>query len=267
MVGVVAYPIAELAYRKGWVTNLGAAIALGIFALGFWGAFYEVIEMYFAEIYGGESGAAFLGSQGDVWDAQKDMLLDILGAILVSVLFWFQYANRRALLAQPFKPAEITIGSDATPHSTQFDDIYFSADDGLAEARAVFLSGNDLPTNWQDKAQFIIAETGFGTGLNFLATWQAWRDDPKRPKNLFYVSVEKHPIKPAQLAQAHASWPELEDLSNELIKQLPPAVAGIHPLSFNNGAVQLLLVYDDIRAALKSLIIKADAWFLDGFCP
>ncbi len=96
MVGVFAYPIAELAYRKGWVTNLGTAIALGIFALGFWGAFYEVIEMYFAEIYGGESGAAFLGSQGDVWDAQKDMLLDILGAILVSVLFWFQYAHRRA---------------------------------------------------------------------------------------------------------------------------------------------------------------------------
>ncbi len=163
--------------------------------------------------------------------------------------------------------AEITIGSDATPRSTQYDDIYFSADDGLAEARTVFLGGNDLPTKWQDKARFVIAETGFGTGLNFLATWQAWRDDHKRPKKLFYVSVEKHPINPTQLAKALAHWPELEDLSSQLIKQLPPAVAGIHPRSFNQGDVQLLLVYDDINTALKSLLIRADVWFLDGFAP
>lgn len=96
MVGFFAFPVAELAYREGWVTNVATAIALGVFALGFWGAFYEVIEMYFAEIFGGESGASFLGSQGDEWDAQKDMLLDILGAICVTVLFWFQYANRQA---------------------------------------------------------------------------------------------------------------------------------------------------------------------------
>jgi putative membrane protein len=94
LVGVFAYPIAELFYRKRWVTNISTAVLLGIFALGFWGALYEVIEMYFAVLYGGESGAAFLGSQGDEWDAQKDMLMDILGATMVSILFVFVWGRK-----------------------------------------------------------------------------------------------------------------------------------------------------------------------------
>lgn len=96
LVGVFAYAIAELSYRKRWVNSITMAVVLGIFALGFWGALYEVIEMAFAEIYGGESGAAFLGSQGDEWDAQKDMLMDILGALCVSVLFVLVWARKRA---------------------------------------------------------------------------------------------------------------------------------------------------------------------------
>ncbi len=91
LVGVFAYPIAELFLAKRWVSNKATAIILGIFALGFWGALYEVIEMIYAIRAGGESGAAFLGSQGDIWDAQKDMLMDILGAVTVSVLFLFKH--------------------------------------------------------------------------------------------------------------------------------------------------------------------------------
>ena len=94
LVGVFAYPIAELFYQKRWVKNMATAVLLGIFALGFWGALYEVIEMYFAVLYGGESGTAFLGSQGDEWDAQKDMLMDILGAITASILFIAVSLNR-----------------------------------------------------------------------------------------------------------------------------------------------------------------------------
>lgn len=94
LVGVFAYPVAELAYRKDWVSRIWVAITLGIFALGFWGALYEVIEMAFAELYGGDAGAAFLGSQGDEWDAQKDMLMDILGAAVVSVLFGLIWRGR-----------------------------------------------------------------------------------------------------------------------------------------------------------------------------
>ncbi len=89
LVGILAYPVAELFFRKRWVANVPTAIFLGIIALGFWGALYEIIEMQYAITQGGESGASFLGSQGDIWDAQKDMLLDILGAVSVFVLFGF----------------------------------------------------------------------------------------------------------------------------------------------------------------------------------
>ena len=58
------------------------------------------------------------------------------------------------------------------PVSTQFDDPYFSLDNGLNETRHVFLAGNDLPARFAPG--FHIAELGFGTGLNLLATWQAW---------------------------------------------------------------------------------------------
>ncbi|PID47994.1 MAG: hypothetical protein CR967_02025 [Proteobacteria bacterium] len=89
LVGILAYPIAELFLRKKWLSNVPVAIFLGIVTLGFWGALYEIIEMQYAILEGGESGAAFLGSQGDIWDAQKDMLLDILGAICVFLLFGY----------------------------------------------------------------------------------------------------------------------------------------------------------------------------------
>jgi len=87
MVGVFAYPLAEFVYRKKFVKNIGMAMVVGVLALGFWAAFYEIIEMVYAVKDGGEAGQAFLGSQGDIWDAQKDMLLDILGAITVFILF------------------------------------------------------------------------------------------------------------------------------------------------------------------------------------
>jgi len=96
LVGVFGYAVAELAYRKGWVTSIAMAVILGIFALGFWGALYEIIEMIYAVIAGGDQAADFLGSQGDIWDAQKDMLLDILGAILSTTLFAIIWRNRPA---------------------------------------------------------------------------------------------------------------------------------------------------------------------------
>lgn len=95
LVGVFAYPISEFVWRKKYITTIGYAIAFGIFALGFWGAFYEIIEMIYALTEGGEEGAAFLGSQGDIWDAQKDMFLDILGAMGISILFYFHWKPQK----------------------------------------------------------------------------------------------------------------------------------------------------------------------------
>ena len=74
-------------------------------------------------------------------------------------------------------PAQVTLDASGTPYAPAFDDCYFSRLDGLAESRYVFLQGNNLPQRWQQQQRFVIAETGFGTGLSFLATWQAWQQD------------------------------------------------------------------------------------------
>lgn len=86
-VGFYAYPMAELFIRR----KLAGPIVTTLFSLFFImsvAAGYEIIEWWYAVAEGGEAGIEFLGSQGDVWDAQKDMLADTLGAVTVLVLFW-----------------------------------------------------------------------------------------------------------------------------------------------------------------------------------
>jgi len=100
------------------------------------------------------------------------------------------------------------------PVSTRFDDGYYSSHDGLAEAEAVYLAGCGLPGGWAGRDSFVIGETGFGTGLNFLAAWRAWRRARPSPSaRLSFVSIEAHPMAADDAARAHAAWPELADLS------------------------------------------------------
>ena len=87
-VGFYAYAIAEAlvvtrAVRSRWVLFL-----FPVFAIGFVAMSYEIIEWLYAAADGGTSGAEFLGSQGDIWDAQKDMLADALGGILATSIFF-----------------------------------------------------------------------------------------------------------------------------------------------------------------------------------
>lgn len=82
LVGVFAYPAAELFWRKGWVANVMVAALVGFLAVSTWAGLYEVIEMAYAANFGGDQAADFLGSQGDIWDAQKDILMDMLGGLL-----------------------------------------------------------------------------------------------------------------------------------------------------------------------------------------
>ncbi len=90
-VGFWAYPIAEVLLRRGIVRSWSVLLLFPVFAIFTVAAGYEIIEWLYADIAGGESGAAFLGSQGDIWDAQKDMLADGLGSIVAVTLFWFQH--------------------------------------------------------------------------------------------------------------------------------------------------------------------------------
>lgn len=111
------------------------------------------------------------------------------------------------------KNAELGWNEAGTPVSDQFDDVYFSNVNGLEETRYVFLKQNHLPERWQefDQRRFVIGETGFGTGLNFLAVWQ-WFTEFRREypeatlKELHFVSFEKYPLSKADLEKAHQSW-------------------------------------------------------------
>ncbi|MBK5215491.1 MAG: DUF2238 domain-containing protein [Candidatus Pacebacteria bacterium] len=86
-VGFYALAIIEYLEMKQLVSKKIVAVSYSIFAIAFVAVFYEWIEWWYAELWGGDSGAAFLGSQGDIWDAQKDMFLDVLGSIITSALY------------------------------------------------------------------------------------------------------------------------------------------------------------------------------------
>ena len=166
----------------------------------------------------------------------------------------------------PLVPAEPAAAGDGTPCSTRYDDVYHTAHGGLAQARHVFLAGNDLRARWAGVEHFVILETGFGLGLNFLATWQAWREARARGR-LHFVSVEKHPFRREDLAVLLAPYSELAPLAGELLRQWPPLTPGFHRLHFDDGRVALTLLLGDAQALLPQLAAKVDAVFLDGFAP
>lgn len=163
--------------------------------------------------------------------------------------------------------AELAFSPEGIPWSATFDDIYHTTDGGLGQVEYVFLASNGLPQRWQHRRHFTILETGFGLGLNFLATWNAWRNDPQRSTYLHFISVEKYPFKAADLAQLHARWPEFAELSAELIAAWPQLTAGRHDLCLDGGAVQLTLLLGDALEQLPQLEAQANAIYLDGFAP
>ncbi len=79
------------------------------------------------------------------------------------------------------RPVSLARDASGTPFSPEYGDRYHSREGALAQARHVFLGGNDLPARWRSARAFTVLETGFGLGTNFLATWAAWRADPSRP--------------------------------------------------------------------------------------
>jgi putative membrane protein len=86
-VGFFAYPLVEYFTKNKITTSRFVQYTYAIFFIAFIAMSYELIEWQYAEREGGEAGLAFLGSQGDIWDAQKDMLMDTLGAIFAASIF------------------------------------------------------------------------------------------------------------------------------------------------------------------------------------
>ena len=164
-------------------------------------------------------------------------------------------------------PARLERSPEGLLYSGGFGDFYHSRDDALGQARAVFLAGNGLPQRWQGRERFTILETGFGAGLNFLATWAAWREDARRSARLHFVSCELHPFTREDLALIHAAWPDLATLAAELRAQWPALAPGLHRLNLDDGRVTLTLHLGDAAEGLARIDARADALYLDGFAP
>ncbi|WP_201592228.1 tRNA (5-methylaminomethyl-2-thiouridine)(34)-methyltransferase MnmD [Psychrobacter sp. Pi2-51] len=188
-------------------------------------------------------------------------------------------------------PAKIHWQMDDTgnkvPVSGEFGDVYFSNADGLAESRHVFLAHNQLPerlANLAEKQCFTIAELGFGTGLNLLATWQLWRQlrdiyPQLATARLHFITTEKHPIPLVDLTQILALWgqraPELAEFIKPLLTAYPPLIAGCHRLNFFEDNLTVDIWLGDAAESLTKLALDTsikpapyvNAWFLDGFAP
>jgi tRNA 5-methylaminomethyl-2-thiouridine biosynthesis bifunctional protein len=157
--------------------------------------------------------------------------------------------------------------------SEQYQDVYYNSDNGLQETDYVFLQANRLAERWLDypNASFTIAETGFGTGLNFLLAAKLWLDTAPVKANLHFISAEKHPLSPLDMSKAWHQWPSLKPFSEALIAHYPKALEQ-GDVSLFNQRVRLSLLLGDAATAYQSLSQQqpnsaVDAWFLDGFSP
>lgn len=154
---------------------------------------------------------------------------------------------------------------DMVPVSAMFDDVYYSKDDGLAESHYVFVQGLGEEI-WQ-QSDIQIAETGFGTGLNLLATLQHL-DRVNVAAHLTYYSVEAYPLTKEELIKAHGVWSELAPYSQMLANALPETPLGegwhIFDLAPNR---RLVLLIGDVVTQYQSVSGTMDGWYLDGFAP
>ena len=182
-------------------------------------------------------------------------------------------------------PANVTWSEKGQPISREYGDMYFSIADGLAESRYVFIEQNQLPirfSNLKANEHFIVGETGFGTGLNFLSTWQCWLEHAPCDAQLHFISTEKYPLSYHELSQALRLWPQLTTLAERLLAEYKIQFIGTnesHYYHFTFGNVHLSLLIDDVSRALQQLLPQqhndfmqahwagVDAWFLDGFSP
>ncbi len=155
--------------------------------------------------------------------------------------------------------AEIAWKDSGVPVATRFDDPYFSLEDGLAETRHVFLGGNDLPARFAPG--FRVAELGFGTGLNMLATFLSWRD-AGAPKGVRFTSFEAFPMAADDIVKALDAFPEARAAAGPFLSAWAD---GARSFDLEGFAVEVM--EGDARQTLAAWDGKADAWFLDGFSP
>ena len=163
------------------------------------------------------------------------------------------------------RPLAISV-DDGVLRSTLHGDIFFSNEDGLAESQYVFLDGTDIETQLLQNDHLVIAETGFGTGLN-LAALMHLIDRLGVKTKIDYISFEACPLTPELIEIAHRPFPDIHSYSQEICSQLPPRWPGAHFRSLRDGQLQLHLHYGEAEFLMPRLDFEANIWFLDGFSP
>lgn len=171
------------------------------------------------------------------------------------------------------KYQNIVWNNNNTPVSIHFDDIYFNNNDAIAECQYVFIDGNHLNQRFYDyqKTIFVVAETGFGSGLNLLVLWQQFlnfkQNNPHHPlKELHFYSIEKYPLSLQEVEQIHQQIIKDASLA-KLAKQLQQCWS-MNSASF--GDIKLNILFNDITNYSHFLTqhnAQVDAWFFDGFSP
>ena len=164
---------------------------------------------------------------------------------------------------------------DGQPYSEIFDDIYYASNDseqisGEKEFDHVFFKHNGLPGRWRDAGDFVIAELGFGSGLNCMLTMREWLKHlavSKTNKCLHYIAIEKHPLSPEAISELISRYPELKIYCDELIDNYPPAIEATHSRRLFDGRIIMHYKFMDVNKALADESLNVDAWYLDGFSP
>ncbi|MAY42191.1 MAG: hypothetical protein CMI05_07785, partial [Oceanospirillaceae bacterium] len=157
---------------------------------------------------------------------------------------------------------------DEIPISSKYDDVYFNSQNGFSESKYVYLESNNIEKlHSEPYSTIVIAETGFGVGLNFLNTLHSWTTAKKHSNHYHYISAEKHPLCSRDIARAlHGLSPKFDDYIRLLLSQYPQSRQGFYRLYFNKN-ITLTLLFGDATACYSQLYAEVDAWYLDGFSP
>ena len=151
------------------------------------------------------------------------------------------------------------------PFSPRFADSYYSRAGGLEETGYVFIEGNGLPARWPRMQTCLIAELGFGTGLNFLETVRQWRGLAPVGTRLEFVSFERFPLSREDMGKALSRWPQLAELADALVAVWRSEFE-ILQVPFAKD-IDLTIFLGDANTRLPQCSFTADAWYLDGFAP
>lgn len=166
----------------------------------------------------------------------------------------------------PLSP-DLIWSDEGVPTAAAYGDVYFSKSGGLAESEAVFLAGTGLPEAWRNRDRFAIAELGFGTGLNVLAAWRAWKKTRLPHAQLHISTIEAFPLARDDAARALAHFPEVSDLAAGLLERWPVRAYAPQRLWFPEDGFALTIFTGAAETILPALKGRFDAWFLDGFAP